>query len=98
MSTTDGERLRGRTSHVYDTYHDVDGPTSLSETVIQAVASAEGVDPTDRDLELYEAIDLEALDVLFDRRSSDDHWRFEFAVRDYLVVVAGDGNVTVCET
>ncbi|UPV75872.1 hypothetical protein M0R89_07380 [Halorussus limi] len=81
---------------VHETRHDGDA-VSISETIIEAVAAAEGVDPTDRDLQLYEAVDLEALDALFDRRSSDGHWQFEFSVDDYLVVVTGDGNVSVWE-
>jgi hypothetical protein len=97
MSTVDGDRPREGANPAHETCHDLDGPAALSETVIEAIATAEGVDPTDCDLELYEAVDLEALDTLFDRRSPEDHWRFEFSIDDYLVVVAGDGNVTVCE-
>jgi hypothetical protein len=85
-------------SPAYETHHDLDGEAALSQTVIEAIATAEGVDPTSCDLKLYDSVDLEALDNLFDRRSSDDHWRFEFSIDGYLVVVTGDGNVTVCET
>jgi hypothetical protein len=97
MSTVDGNRPRDGRTPAHETRHDLDGPAAISQTVIEAVAAAEGVDPTDCDLELYEAVDLEALDALFDRRSRDGRWRFEFSIDDYLVVVAGDGNVTVCE-
>jgi hypothetical protein len=97
MSTVDANRPRKGATPAYETRHDLDGPAALSETVIEAIAAAEGVDPTDCDLELYEAVDLEALDTLFDRRGPEGHWRFEFSVDDYLVVVTGDGNVTVCD-
>jgi hypothetical protein len=97
MSIVDGDRPYEGTIPTYETCHDFDGAASLSETVIDAIATAEGVDPMSFDLELYEAVDLEALDALFDRRSPDGHWRFEFSVESYLVVVAGDGNVSVCE-
>ena len=43
------------------------------------------MDPTDSDLELYRAVDLEVLDALFERRPSDSRWRFEFSVGDRLV-------------
>jgi hypothetical protein len=80
---------------MYSTAHDAETP--ISQTIIEAVATVEGVDPLDCDLELYEAVDLEALDALFEHRSSDDHWRFEFAIDEYVVVVEADGDVTICE-
>ncbi|WP_115863238.1 HalOD1 output domain-containing protein [Halorussus litoreus] len=95
MATADGDRSRDGKRSVHEMRHDRDGPAALSETVIDAVAAAEGVDPTDSDLELYQAVDLEALDALFDRRSDDRRWRFEFGIDDYLVVVEGSGTVTV---
>ena len=82
---------------MHEARHDLDGAAPISATVIDAIAATEGVDPTDSDLELYDVIDLEALDVLFERRSFDDHWRFEFTARDHVVVVHGDGRVAVFE-
>ena len=97
MATADGDgSIRGGTT-VHEARHDLGGEAPISVTVIDAIAAAEGVDPTDSDLELYDAVDLEALDVLFERRSFDDHWRFEFAVRDHVVVIEGDGRVAVCD-
>ena len=95
MATADGNRLRREGVPVYEAHRDGDAP--ISQTIIEAVASVEGVDPTDRDLELYEAVDLEALDTLFDRRSSDAHWQFEFTIDGYLVAVTGEGRVSVWE-
>ncbi|WP_135829880.1 HalOD1 output domain-containing protein [Halorussus halobius] len=97
MATADRNWSRGRTASVHETRHDPDDSAALSETVIDAVAAAEGVDPTDSDLELYQAVDLEALDVLFERRSGDGRWRFEFSIDDLLVVVEGAGTVRVYE-
>lgn len=97
MSTVDGNRPCRDGSATYETSHDVDGEAALSETIIFAVASAKGVDPIECDLELYDAVDLEALDALFEHHSPDDHWRFEFSVDEYLVFVEGNGDVTVCE-
>jgi len=93
MATADGNGPPRGGVPVYETHHD--GDASLSQTIIEAVASVEGVDPTDQDLELYKAVDLEALDTLFERRSSDGHWQFEFAIDDFLVVVTGSGHVSV---
>ena len=96
MATADGNPPYSGQNQLYETLHDAGG-ASLSETVIDAVAAAEGVDPTDADFELYEAVDLEALDALFERRSRDGRWRFEFTIDGLLVAVAGDGRVTVWE-
>ncbi|NHN60789.1 MULTISPECIES: HalOD1 output domain-containing protein [Halorussus] len=97
MATADGNTLRSGQTPIHETFHDTAGDASLSETVIDAVAAAEGVDPTDADFELYEAVDLEALDALFERRSRDGRWRFEFTIDGLLVTVDGDGRIAVWE-
>jgi hypothetical protein len=97
MSTVESNKSRGSSIPVHEAHHDPEGSGAISETVIEAVAAAAGVDPTDSDLGFYGAVDLEALDTLFERRTCEGHWRFEFAVEDWVVVVAGDGTVTVCE-
>jgi hypothetical protein len=98
MSTVNSDRLRVGSVPVHKAHHDPTGEEPLSATVIRAVAAAKGVDPTDCDLELYEAVDLEALDTLFEGRSRDGRWRFEFSIADHLVVVEGDGSVTIYES
>lgn len=97
MATADGDGSVRCGAPVHEARHDLGGEAPVSATVIEAIAAAEDVDPTDSDLELYDTIDLEALDVLFERRSFDDHWHFEFAVRDYVIVIHGDGRVMVCD-
>ncbi|WP_162224633.1 HalOD1 output domain-containing protein [Halorussus amylolyticus] len=95
MATADGNDSRCGSSLACELHHDLDGDRPISATIIDAVAAAEGVDPTDCTVELYEVIDLEAFDVLFERRSLDDHWRFEFTVSEYRVVIDGRGRVAV---
>jgi hypothetical protein len=95
MATANPDSSERAVSPKHEAHHDPDGEASLSTTVINAVAAAEGVDPTHRDLQLYDAIDLEALDSLFEHRSRGDRWRFEFGVRDLRVVVDGDGRIAV---
>lgn len=97
MATADGDGPIRIGSPVHEARHDLGGEAPVSVTVIDAVAAAEGVDPTDSDLELYDAVDLKALGLLFERRSFDDYWRFEFTVRDHVVVVHGDATVAVCD-
>ncbi|WP_435180614.1 HalOD1 output domain-containing protein [Halorussus sp. AFM4] len=95
MATADGNPSYQGRKPIHETLHDDTGDASLSETVIDAVAAAEGVEPTNADFELYRAVDLEALDALFERRSRDGRWRFEFTIDGLLVTIAGDGRVTV---
>ena len=96
MATAGDDRLHGDPTLLHETRHDGDD-VHISTTIIQAVAHVEGVDPTGTDLRLYDSVDLEALDALFERRGTDTHWRFEFTVHDYTVIVDGDGYVTVFE-
>lgn len=61
-----------------------------SIAVIRAVASKEGVDPTDLDVPLYDAVDPSALDSLF-QSGFDGHVRFTYY--GYEVSVFDDGRV-----
>lgn len=76
-----------------------ESPTGLSEAVVEAVASAEGCDPVDLPV-LYERIDPDALDKLFDtpgrsdgRSSRPAHVRFTY--HGYEVHAHADGRVSV---
>lgn len=64
-----------------------------SETVVGAVADAEGVAPTDLP-PLHGAVDTEALDALF-RERVPGSVTFDYA--DHTVLVSGDGDVHVRE-
>lgn len=66
---------------------------TLSTAVAGMVALKLGVEPTDGDFRLYEHLDPEALDMLYEhaRRREGASWRLEFAVGDETVVVRSDG-------
>lgn len=75
----------------------IDQSTSLSEAVIDAVADAEGVEPTDLQ-PLYDVLDPDALDSLFQPhshtgRSAQGQITFEY--HDYEVYVNENGQVTL---
>lgn len=95
MATAETEMGYGVPAPLYETCKD--GDTSLGVTIIDAIAAVEGIDPTCEDLELYESIDLEAVETLFEQRPSGERWRFEFTAGGYTVIVDGDGFVTVFE-
>ena len=65
----------------------------------RTLAVVEDVEPTELDL-LYESIDPEALDAIFDTPVIDNKppTRIEFGVSDYLVVVNSNGQITLLET
>jgi len=68
--------------------------TKLSEAVVAAVADREGVDPIDLDRPLYDAIDPDALDDLFENSAV----RVQFDYLGYTVSIGQGGTVCVTET
>lgn len=67
---------------------------SVSEAVVRAVADAEGVSPTDVTPPLYESVNPEALDDLFDSRSGG-HITFRYCGYEVNVHNVGDTTVLV---
>jgi len=64
---------------------------SLSVTVVEAVADAEGVDPIDLLTPLADAVDPDALDVIFQNGTG----RVSFDYSGYEVTVDAEGTVSV---
>lgn len=72
-----------------------DGPVSVA--VVEALAAVEEVRPMEVDVRLYDYLDTDALDKLFDHAGVNGRggWTIEFSVDGYDVTVSGDGTVTV---
>lgn len=73
---------------------------TISERVVEEVASVAGVEPTALDVPLYAVVDTDALDNLFGDRSAGFGGvepRVEFVYSGYEVVVTGNGAVSVSE-
>lgn len=68
---------------------------NVTESVVQEVASLEGVDPHELP-PLYETVDPEALNQTLESLSHGEGY-FKFTYTDYEVNVDGDGTVTVRE-
>ena len=68
---------------------------SLSTFLARLVARVHGVEPTDETFRLYDLVDTEALDDLFDHAMTHarSSWRFELEVGPETVVVDSDGFV-----
>lgn len=73
--------------------------TNLSQSVVEAVADAEGVDPLELSPPLYEVIDPDALDRVFAVTPANGRMdgQLTFLYNGYEVTVCGDGYVTVEE-
>jgi hypothetical protein len=67
-----------------------------SQAVVEAVASAEGLDPLELPVPLYDAIDPDALDALF--QDDDTDGRVEFSYYGYDVTVTDVGDVRLEES
>lgn len=93
MVDQNGERPRG-TERVRYAWND---PEPLTAAVLEAVASAEQIDPTELE-SLTSRIDPDALDALFSPRL-DGRARVEgvvqFPLGDYVVSVYADGEIIV---
>lgn len=73
--------------------------SSVSQSVVEAIAEAEGVDPTEVTPPLYSAIDPTALDEIFTSTPTTgrEGGRVVFTYEGYEVTVSGDGYVSVAE-
>lgn len=82
--------------HTFETEY-TGRPPSIA--IVEAIAAIEEVSPNDVGFTLYDSVDPEALDTLFDERADTTRRETdviaEFHVSDYTVKVASDGALTV---
>ena len=72
-----------------------DDSEPLSQAVVETVARAEGADALDLEVPLYDAIDPDALDALFQSGHASVDGYVEFVYYGYEVTVTADGNVSI---
>lgn len=80
-----------------ETTSEIDQNTTLSEAVVEAVADAEGVEPTDL-RPLYDVLDPDALDSLFQPRvpgGRSTRGQITFQYHGYEVHIDEEGQVTL---
>ncbi len=75
--------------------NDYNGNPTTLEAIVRTVAAEEGIEPTELEPPLYEAIDPDALQSLLD--SSDAVRTVQFSYGGRTVEVRGDGQVTVLD-
>lgn len=95
-----GARARGTgavdpTPLVHRTGAESDGDGAVSSVVVEALVEAEGTAATGLTTPLYEAVDPDALDRLFETGSAGASGRVEFPYADYRVTVTVDDDVYV---
>jgi len=83
---------------VVDAKYGPQGDGSVTEVLLEALAEAAEVDPTDLP-PLYEHVDLDALDNLFEEQAatSNADTLLSFRVETWNVFVRGDGHIRVCD-
>mgnify|MGYP007116984380 CR=1 FL=1 len=72
-----------------------DEDESLSTAIVSALSEAEGRDLSRDDCALYDTIDPDGLDSIFRQDSEGDNIKVEFATHGAIVVLWGNGQVTV---
>ena len=80
---------------VVDERYEQDEHRTLAGAVAEAVAAAEGVAPADLP-PLYETVDLEALEQLFEQPDATDAV-FSFVFDGWNVFVDANGRIRVCD-
>ena len=73
---------------------------SLSNKVLERVAEAEGRDPTELDEPLFEVVDPDALDAIFESTENGPHRNagtVDFEYQGYSVRVTAEGDVLLRE-
>lgn len=67
----------------------------LLVAVVEALAEAKGVSPTELDDPLYDAVDPEAVEALFDSSDQVERGRLVFTVDDYELTVTARNDIYV---
>lgn len=83
---------------VVSTTYEREGYQTLSMTIVEAVAEAEGVHPTDLP-PMYEIVDSDAVDRLFANyeEGTESEAVLSFTHDHWNIFVRGDGEIRVCD-
>lgn len=81
-------------------YHDMEGDSSLSTTIVSALAEVRGVDSTSLGFSLHDYVDTDALDAIFAPKldgSLRDGCRMELVFEECSVTIDSDGHIVVTD-
>jgi len=98
MERPEGPTIYRTCSPVVDERYDDAEDRTVSEVLVDALAEAEGADPTELPC-LYETLDLDILTQLFEGRDGTDSPDavLSFAFEQWSVFVRADGRILVCD-
>lgn len=83
---------------LYRARHDRERDGPISETIVEALAAVENVEPNELGARLYDSLDPEALDCLYGTAAErSERLQVTFTVAGYEVVVSDDGDFLVRE-
>jgi hypothetical protein len=83
------------TQALYRTYHNPAQSDPLSTTLFEALAVVEGVAPENLPIRLYDHIDVDAIDALFNAANPDTQWQLTLTINRYTVTAHADGEIVV---
>jgi len=72
----------------------------LSEEIVERVAEAEGTEPSELEKPLFDVVDPDSLDTIFESMQSGptrDVGQLEFEYHGYQVIATAEGGVSLCE-
>lgn len=84
-------------STVYTAQHDPETDGKLSTTVLMALDSVPDIDIEDSEFVVFDYIDLDALDSLFDVAETNQTGEVRFTIDNYDVSVMAAGEVIITE-
>ena len=67
----------------------------LSTAIVKALSDSKGRDVTQEECVLYDSIDPDALDLLFNDKRHGDTVKVEFATHDAIVVLWGNDDLVI---
>ena len=95
---SDGTGNAGAVGSKHHFYHDMEDNTSLSTTIVSALAEVRGVDVASLGFALHDFVDTDALDAIFAPKLDGTHRdgsRLELTLLDHSIVVYSDGHVVI---
>ncbi|NEU55224.1 HalOD1 output domain-containing protein [Halorussus sp. MSC15.2] len=83
---------------LYRANHDRDSDGPVSDAVVEALAAVENVEPQNLDVRLYDSIDGDALECLYETTAErSERLRVTFTISAYEVTIEDDGYIVVRE-
>lgn len=92
------QQSQARETQTYFVTHDFDGPAKLTTTLVHALSDVCGVDVTNTGFTLYDYVDPEALDRLFQPTEDGNrpiNGMLTFTVWGHQVTVYSDGQIAI---